>query len=44
MMNIKYLVSEKIGITDCINHDFARIRTETCNSYLNKKYQLFIIL
>ena len=29
---IKYLISEKNGITDSINHSFARIRIDSCNS------------
>ena len=29
---IKYLISWKIGITDSINHNFARIRIDSCNS------------
>ena len=41
MMNIKYLISEKSGITECINHDFARIRIETCNSLLIEKILIF---
>ena len=28
---IKYLVSEKSGITDSINHNFARIRIDSSN-------------
>ena len=29
---IRYLISEKSGITDIINHNFARIRIDSCNS------------
>ena len=29
---IKYLVSDKSGITDSINHNFAKIRIDLCNS------------
>ena len=29
---IKYLISEKCGITDSINHNFARIRIDSYNS------------
>ena len=29
---IKYLISEKSGITDSINHNFEKIRTNSCNS------------
>ena len=29
---IKYLICEKIGITDSINHNFSRIRTDSYNS------------
>ena len=28
---IKYLVSEKSGITDIINHNFREIRIDSCN-------------
>ena len=38
---IRYLVSENSGITDSINHNFARIRID---SYLLKKYFLVIML
>ena len=30
--SFKYLISEKKGITDSINHNFARIRTDSYNS------------
>ena len=29
---IKYLITEKIGITDSANHNFARIRIDSYNS------------
>ena len=29
---IKYLISKKSGITDSINHNFARIRIDSYNS------------
>ena len=29
---IKYLISEKSGITDSINHNFGKIRIDSCNS------------
>ena len=29
---IKKKISEKSGVTDIINHDFARIRTDSYNS------------
>ena len=29
---IKYLISEKSGITDSINHNFGRIRIDSYNS------------
>ena len=35
---IKYLISEKSGITDSINHNFARIRIDSFNSLPIKKY------
>ena len=33
--SIKYLVSEKSGITDSMNHRFARIRIDSYNSLSN---------
>ena len=30
--SVKYLISEKGGITDIINHNFARIRIDSYNS------------
>ena len=35
---IKYLVSEKSGITDSINHNFSIIRIDSYNSLPIKKY------
>ena len=40
---IKYLISEKIGITDTINHNFGKIRIDNVILYLLKKYWLFIM-
>ena len=34
---IRYLVSEKSGITDNINHNFARIRIDSYNSVPMKR-------
>ena len=34
---IRYLISEKSGITDSINHSFARIRIDSYNSLLIEK-------
>ena len=31
---IKYLISESSGITDSINHNFGKIRIDSCNSLL----------
>ena len=38
---IKYLISEKGGITDSINHNFGRIRTDSYNSLPIKKILTF---
>ena len=35
---IKYLLSEKSGITDSINHNFGKIRIDSIILYLFKKY------
>ena len=35
---IKYLINEKIGITDCINHNFRVIRIDSYNSLPLKKF------
>ena len=35
---IRYLISEKSGITDSINHNFARIRIDSNNSLPIKKH------
>ena len=35
--NIKYLISEKSGITDSINHNFERIRIDSYDSLPMKK-------
>ena len=38
---IKYLISEKHGITDCINHKFARIRIDLFDSLPIEKILTF---
>ena len=38
---IKYLVSEKSGIADSINHNFSRIRIDSYNSLLIDKILTF---
>ena len=40
-VSIKYLLSEKSGITNSINHDFARIRIDSCNSLFIEKILTF---
>ena len=35
---IKYLISKKSVITNSINHNFGRIRTDSYNSLPSKKY------
>ena len=45
---IKYLISEKSGITDSINHNFGEIKIDSYNLpynilYLLKRYCLFIM-
>ena len=37
---IKYLISEKSGIIDSINHNFGKIRIASYNSLPFKKYWL----
>ena len=39
--SIKYLMSEKSGITDSINHNFSRIRTDLYNSLPTEKELTF---
>ena len=39
--SIKYLISEKSGITDNFNHNFARIRIDSNNSLPNEKVLTF---
>ena len=39
--SIKYLKSEKTGITDSINHNFARIRIDSYNSLAIEKILTF---
>ena len=39
--NIKYLTSEKSGITDSINHNFARISIDSYNSLPTEKTLTF---
>ena len=41
---IKYLISERSGITNSINHNFARIRIDSYNSLLIDKILTFIML
>ena len=36
--NIKYLISEKSGISESIYHNCARIRIDSYNIYLLKKH------
>ena len=38
---IRYLISEKSGITDIITHNFARIRIDSCNSLRIQKKLFF---
>ena len=38
---IKYLVSDKNGVTDSINHNFARIRIDSYNSLPIEKILTF---
>ena len=38
---IKYLTSEKSGITDSINHNFAKIRIDSYNSLPIEKILIF---
>ena len=38
---IKYLITEKIGITDSANHNFARIRIDSYNSLPIEKILTF---
>ena len=35
---IKYLISEKRGITNSINYNFGKIKIDSCNSLPIKKY------
>ena len=39
---INYLISKKSGITESINHNFARIRIDSCNSLLIEKRTDFL--
>ena len=41
---IKYLISDKSGITDSINYNFAKIRIAWYNSLSTKKCWLFIMI
>ena len=41
---IRYLISEKSGIADSINHNFPTIRIDSYNSLPIEKYWLFIML
>ena len=38
MVRLKYLLSEKSGITDSVSHNFARIRIDSYDSLATKKY------
>ena len=38
---IKYLISEKSGITDIINHNFGKIRIDSYNSLPIQKILIF---
>ena len=38
---IKYLINEKSGITDSINHNFREIRIDLCNSFPTEKILTF---
>ena len=38
---IKYLISEKNGITDSVNHNFGKIRTDSYNSLPIEKIWVF---
>ena len=38
---IKYIITEKIGITDSANHNFARIRIDSYNSLPIEKILTF---
>ena len=42
--SIKYLIGEKSGITDCINHNFARIRIDSNNSLPIEKILTFHVM
>ena len=42
--SIKYLIGEKIGITDSINHNFARIRIDSNNSSPIEKILTFHVI
>ena len=39
--SIKYLISEKSGIADSINHNFARIRIDSYNFLPTEKIFIF---
>ena len=41
---IRYFISEKSGITYSINHNFARIRTDSSNSFPIDKILTFYVL
>ena len=42
--SIKYLIGEKSGITDSINHNFARIRIDSNNSLPIEKILTFHVM
>ena len=38
VIRLKYLISKKIGITNSIDHNFGKIRIDSCNYLPIKKY------
>ena len=41
---IRYLISEKSGITDSINHNFTRIRIDSYHSLPIEKISIFNVI
>ena len=41
---VRYLISEKAGVTYSINHNFAKVKIDSYNSLPKKKQRLFITL
>ena len=41
---INYLISKKSGITNCINHNFARVRIDSYNSLPIEKALTFYVI